>query len=259
VRRRAKRRLWGMELEEELGLSYIGERYDIFEMLFGHLGSAQRQAIANYIGEQGMDTLAPSFVALVPELAWSYRRADDRLLPRDGELLRLELRGAAEGLGSNLSFLQTRLRSVMIRPMRDRDRLILRGDFAYTDAETRDSGLGTTFNQIPEYYEFRTGGDRSVRGYAYESLLPATSITGGKHLLVGSLEYEYALFGDWSLAAFYDAGDAFDDYGELNLRQGTGIGARWRSPVGLVRLDLAVPLEDTGDSFRVHLTIGPEF
>jgi len=258
VRRIGKRRLWGLELEEELSLAYIGERYDIFQVLFGHLGAEGQKAVMDYVGADGMDTLAPSFQALVPGVAWSYRDADDRLSPRDGNFLRLEWRGARQGLGSNLSFWQARLRSVLIRPVRERDRLILRGELGYTEAETKQT-LEATFNQMPEYYEFRTGGDRSVRGYEYDSLFPKESITGGKHLLVGSLEYEYALFGDWGLAVFYDLGDACNDFGALDLRQGVGIGARWRSPVGMVRLDLAVPLGETADRFRIHFTIGPEF
>ncbi len=258
LRQVGKRQLWGLDLDETLSLAYFTESYDIFQVLFGHLSPAEQKPIMAHIGAEGMTTLAPDFKALVPEVAWSYKRADDPLLPRSGEFLRLEFRGAMEGVGSNLSFWQTHLRSALIRPVRARDRVILRGELGYTDADTKEV-LGATFNQMPEYYEFRTGGDRTVRGYEYESLFPSQSITGGKHLLVGSVEYEYALFGDWALAAFYDTGDAFNDFGALDLKQGVGVGARWRSPVGMVRLDVAVPLEETGDAFRIHFTIGPEF
>jgi translocation and assembly module TamA len=119
--------------------------------------------------------------------------------------------------------------------------------------------LGVNFNQMPEYYEFRTGGARSVRGYGYETLFPKDSITGGKHQLVASVEYEREIIPDWSAAVFLDGGNAFNDFDNVDEKLGVGIGIRWRSPVGLARIDLGFPLDEAVDSFQVYITIGPEF
>jgi translocation and assembly module TamA len=249
----------GVELTAKVGLGFLTESYDVFDVLFGHFTPFVQELIATALGDD-REVLRPSFRALVPSVDWSLRRADQAMHPRRGDYLRLGLRGALDGLGSNLSFWQARLGGVFIRPWGE-DRIILRGDLGYTDADTvRVAALaGVAFNQLPDLYEFRTGGARSVRGYGFETLLPEDSLTGGKHLAVASLEYEKALFSDWSAALFLDAGNAFNDIGEVDLKQGAGVGVRWRSPVGLVRLDLAVPLSEADDPLQVYLTIGPEF
>jgi translocation and assembly module TamA len=53
---------------------------------------------------------------------------------------------------------------------------------------------------------------------------------------------------------FFDAGDAFD--GSPDLRRSVGVGFRWRSPVGMFRFDIAHPLTDSVDAYRIHVTIG---
>ncbi len=252
------RQLWGLELEERISLGYLSDRYSIFDLLFGHQPPEVRSYIADLLGPQALATLNPTFNALIPGIGWSYRRSDDPIFPTDGEYLNLQLRGALDGFASNLTFFQTDLRGVLTRPLFGRDRIITRGHLAYTQVST-EAVLGIEFNQMPESYEYRTGGDSSVRGYAYESLVSGSAITGGKHLLVGSIEYEKRLLEEWSIAAFYDLGNAFNDFSDPNLKAGAGVGARWYSPVGLVRLDLAFALDDPGTPWRIHFRIGPEF
>lgn len=253
------RSLWGGRVAKEVwSLTYLTESYDVFPVLFGNLAPDVQDLIASLIGKEARATMAPEFSGLVPALSWTLSDSDDVLYPRDGDFFKLELRGARKGLASNFSFWQTRLRAVAIRPLFERDRLLMRGDLAYTQAETK-TALGALFNQMPELYEFRTGGDRSVRGYGYETLYPRDAITGAKHQLVASLEYDRSILPDWSAALFLDLGNAFNDYSQMDIHWGTGIGARWRSPVGLIRLDLGIPLSDAKDAFRIHLVIGPEF
>jgi len=75
--------------------------------------------------------------------------------------------------------------------------------------------------------------------------------------VVGSLEYEHRILENWSVAGFVDSGDAFDQAPEF--KTGVGIGLRWLSPVGPVRVDLASGLErPPGDIIRLHLIIGPD-
>ena len=58
---------------------------------------------------------------------------------------------------------------------------------------------------------------------------------------------------------FLDAGDAFNDYSNFDEKLGAGIGVRWRSPVGVARIDVGFPLDDADDAFQIYITVGPEF
>jgi translocation and assembly module TamA len=125
-----------------------------------------------------------------------------------------------------------------------------------------DGGANLTddFSQLSPSLRFFAGGDNSLRGYSYESISPTDStgaLTGAKYLATTSLEYQYRLTGNWWLAAFYDYGDAFNN--TPDLKRGTGVGLRWVSPIGPLRLDFAWGLDaDPGDEFQLHFTLGPE-
>jgi translocation and assembly module TamA len=58
-------------------------------------------------------------------------------------------------------------------------------------------------------------------------------------------------------ALFFDAGNAFDGT-RLNLERGVGVGFRWRSPIGAVRVDLASAISKPGTPLRLHITVGPD-
>ena len=112
---------------------------------------------------------------------------------------------------------------------------------------------------IPTTFLFRTGGDRTVRGYAFESIgVPqGNAIVGGRYLAIGSIEYTRWFAGDWGGAVFVDAGDAFDDRRAFDLAVGYGIGARWRSPIGPFRADIAYG--ERARSLRLHFSAGFTF
>lgn len=252
------RQLGDFEWVQTAGISLVEEDYDVFEVLFGNLPDFAQNIIIEAIGRKAYDTLAPDFEALVPGLRFILRRADDPLYIRRGDFYKLELLGADESMGSNITFWQARFNSWNIMPFGDSGRLLLRSALGYTDAKS-STILGVNFNELPEYYEFRTGGARSVRGYSFEELFPSDAITGGKHLAVGSIEYEHQIIPDWSAAVFLDGGNAFNDFDNIDEKLGAGIGVRWRSPVGVARIDLGFPLDDSDDSFQIYITVGPEF
>ncbi|RQW79608.1 MAG: outer membrane protein assembly factor, partial [Methylococcus sp.] len=107
---------------------------------------------------------------------------------------------------------------------------------------------------------FYAGGAPTVRGYRLFEISPVNAYgqrTGGRHLVVGSLEYDRALFGDWGIAAFSDVGYVGNDFNGP-ISTGVGVGARWRSPVGPVRLDVGVPLSKALDPVQVYLILGPD-
>ena len=121
--------------------------------------------------------------------------------------------------------------------------------------------LSDPLSDLPPSLRFFAGGDQSVRGYAYQSLGPRDAtgqVVGGKHLLVGSVELERALFKDWGVSTFYDAGNAFDSFTEVSLLQGAGVGLHYYTPVGALNLSLARQIGVDDPGFRIHFTVGFE-
>lgn len=178
-----------------------------------------------------------------------------------GHRYRLRLTGAREGVGSDVSFLQAYANARWIWLLGDRWKLLSRFEAGYTDADVteltvalNDESLRLSLTELPEQFRFDAGGDRSVRGYGFERL--SNNRNGSNHLLTGSVEGEYRLFRDWSVAAFVDAGNAFNDSSTVDLKKAVGIGVRWYTLVGPVRLDIARALDDDSSPFRIHFTLG---
>ncbi len=114
------------------------------------------------------------------------------------------------------------------------------------------------FDDLPPSMRFFAGGDQSVRGYAYKSLGPKDAqgdVIGGRHLMIGSAEVEMPINDDWSLALFYDTGNAFDNVKDYELAHGAGLGIRRHTPIGPIKLDIARQLEGNRD-YRLHLSVG---
>ncbi len=190
---------------------------------------------------------------LIPKATWTLVRADNRLHATDGYRVELETSGAAEALLSDATFLQGIIRGKLVHAFGKQGRLIMRAD-------TGATATGN-FERLPATNRFFTGGDNSVRGYEYKSLAPENEdgdLIGGKYLLVGSVEYDYNVYGKWYLAAFYDVGSAFSGT-PINASSGAGVGIRWASPVGMVRVDVASALSEAGNPLRLHITFGPDF
>ena len=162
------------------------------------------------------------------------------------------MRGANEQLISDTSFSQVTTGIKAIHSLGEHNRIIARGNVGSTWTQT--------FEQLPSSVRFFAGGAQSVRGYAYQTLGPVDDngqVVGGKHLMVGSIELEHSLNGKWGIALFYDAGNAIDDFNET-LERGAGLGFRWNSPVGPVRIDLASAITRDGSPWRLHINIGPD-
>ena len=187
-----------------------------------------------------------------PELTGSYIGVDNRLFPRHGLSAQVALRGGAKGAGSDTSFVQGWGNARWFQGIGQADRLILRAEG------------GATWSQDPialsPSLRFFAGGDRSIRGYAWREVGPRRGdyALGAKNVLTGSVEYEfYPKGGPYGGAVFVDTGSAFDGT-RPQLSTGIGVGLRWRSPVGPVRLDIAHGLDDPDSSFQLYLNIGTD-
>jgi translocation and assembly module TamA len=180
------------------------------------------------------------------------RRSDNVLFPTRGVSVLYGLRLSAESLLSDTTLAQIRAEAKWVRPAGKQARLILR---AAAGAMVVDD-----FDALPPELRFFAGGDRSVRGFDYQEIGETNAtggVIGGKYLTVASVEYEHYFLPKWGAAAFVDAGDAYSS--DLNANVGAGIGVRWRSPVGLVRLDVGYPVvTDLEKEVRFHIVIGPD-
>ena len=106
------------------------------------------------------------------------------------------------------------------------------------------------------------GGDRSVRGFDYHEIGEQNDnglVIGGKYLAVASAEYEWYFRENWGAAVFVDAGDAFID--DFSVNVGAGLGARWKSPLGPIRIDVGFPVHtdrELDSTWRLHVQLGPD-
>jgi translocation and assembly module TamA len=194
-----------------------------------------------------LDVLSTSYT-------WTRRNVDDITNPRRGRLLQLSGSVGAGGFKWSDAFVRGFGSAVQFFPVGTRDVLIVRGQLGGVAAESA--------NTVPNQFLFRTGGSLTVRGYDFESLgvEQGGAVTGGRALVVGSVEYVHWLTqwgGNWGIAGFVDAGDAADRFSTLDPALGYGLGARWRTPAGPLAIDLAWGERDR--QLRVHFSVAIAF
>ena len=215
----------------------------------GRVGSAYVQFRQEYFSESGQEGKSS---LILPGLRFIHRQVDDILRPRKGFRYYLELRGSTDYLGAETNFGQVLANGDLLLPLPYGFSMIPRVQVGAT--WQRDP-----ITELPPTLRFYAGGDRSVRGYTYQSLGPkddAGNVIGGKNLLVGSLEIEYALTKNWAVAAFYDVGNAFNNTNNLRLAQGAGIGIRYYTLAGPIRIDVARQINVDDPGFQLHISLG---
>lgn len=188
-----------------------------------------------------------------PGIQWSRTRTQPQRFPLWGDRQQLSIEYSDTTWGSSAQFARLTGDTEWIRTIGNDNRFSAR--LSIGAIETDD------FDKLPPSLRFFAGGDRSVRGYSFESLSPKNEegrLRGGQQLLTSTLEYQRRVTGEWWGATFVDSGDAFDNWGPEDLKTGAGVGVRWISPVGPIRFDVAHPF-DNDDDWRVHFSIGPEF
>lgn len=191
---------------------------------------------------------------LYPGVSWTRTRTREPRFPVWGDRQQLALEYANPAWGADIEFFRATANSQWIRMLGNDNRFV--GRVGIGTIETSE------FERMPPSLRFFTGGDRTVRGYSYESLSPRDeegNLRGGQQQFTASIEYQRRVTGDWWGAAFIDTGDAFDDWGPSQLNTGAGLGVRWISPVGPIRFDVAHPFDDDDNDWRIHFAIGPEF
>ena len=209
------------------------------------------------------EALANSAAAASYNYHWVYRDIDSVLLPTSGLTTSAQAAvGYARGTQTVLGLTEADrgpfgrfyIRLTWYKPL---------GAAWYA---TLRSEAGQVFTRnvigVPETLLFRAGGDDSVRGYSYRSLGPTVGgvVVSARTLATVSAEIARPISAQYPAiwwAAFVDAGNAADRFSELHPALGYGLGVRWRSPVGPLRVDLAYGQETR--RVRAHLSVGIAF
>ena len=126
---------------------------------------------------------------------------------------------------------------------------------------------GAGLHGIPAALRYYAGGAGSVRGYAYQSLGPRDTSDdplGGRSYQLVNLEARYKITDDVGIVPFLDGGMVYRDelpqiIGDMNW--GAGLGLRYYTPIGPVRLDVGVPLQpiDGDPPVQIYVSIGQAF
>jgi translocation and assembly module TamA len=202
--------------------------------------------------QQTIDDLLTTRSKSVP-LTYSItkRALDSLVLPTRGYVVSGQLGAAFLPVLTDERFVRAYGRFIHYRPLGAKGTLVLRGEAGVVASKDKAG--------VPATFLFRAGGDQSVRGYGYQQLgVPAgTAIIGGRYLLTGSAEYDYWFKPPWGAAVFYDVGNAADTWHDLKPKVGYGVGARWRSPVGPVGIDVAYG--KAVHEVRLHFSLGFTF
>ena len=175
------------------------------------------------------------------------------IFPRSGKNYFFNLRGASSELFSDTSYLRLFTGGKLLLPVKENGRFRVHGQLGASVVEF--------FDRYPTSLRFFAGGDNSIRGYDYKSLGPVDengNVVGGKNLLLLSGEYEHRVDPQWALASFVDSGNAYDDKLD-KIYTGAGVGFRWLSRFGSLRVDFAWPVSEADTELKdglVHLGFG---
>ena len=182
--------------------------------------------------------------------------------PRDGSIVEFRVEPSVSSNAAQLGFVRATAEGRVYRSFGREDPLTLAARIraGWLVAVSGDP------DDIPADRRFYAGGGGSVRGFDYNSIYPlerdALGLNpGGQGLLEGSFEARWRFTSRWGLAAFVDAGTAFDDWSDADWAVGVGVGARYDLGFAPLRVDVAVPLNDefAHDDYAIYISIGQAF
>jgi translocation and assembly module TamA len=185
-------------------------------------------------------------------IGWSRTKRRGGVYSTWGSRYSLRFQGASRSLASDVDLAKVVASAKWLRSFGNNYYFLFRAELGVL--ETNE------FDRLPLSNRFFAGGDQSIRGFDYQTVGPKDSVgdvIGGRYLAVGSAEVVFGINDRWGWALFSDAGKAFNNSGEKNSI-GMGAGLRWQSPVGPLRIDVAVGVSEDDNPIRLHLAFGPE-
>ncbi len=160
------------------------------------------------------------------------------------------LRVSIDNIVSDSQFAQLELGTRKVFSLMEFWRLHLRAKTTLTFADKNQL--------IPASYLTLLGGE-NLRGYKFESIgieRDADSIIGARNSIAGSIETDYRITQYFGLGLFTDAGQLFDNAKSGDLKIGAGFGLRGYTPVGMAKLDIAWPVSEKVQPWRIHFSLG---
>lgn len=180
--------------------------------------------------------------------------SDKRVNPSKGikQTYKVELGSEKLLSDADMAILNAGWRFIYSLGENDNHQFVGRSDLGYI--------LTEDFAKVPYNLRYFTGGDQTIRGFDYKSLAAEENgyKIGGQVLATGSLEYNYQFKEGWRAAVFSDFGNAYDKEFNTPTAYSAGIGIRWASPIGPIRLDVATGLSDDSKPIRLHFFIGSQ-
>lgn len=201
------------------------------------------------------------FLLFSMPLQVTHNTSDDPLDARRGHVLRVDTEPFYDALATDVVFLKSSLRGQRYQALNRDKTWVLAG-------RATVGGIGWAGRSVlPADELFYAGGGASIRGYAYQSVGPMLDgePIGGRSLFETSLESRWQLSSKLGCALFADGGSAFaspaPDFNDT-LRWGTGVGVRYFTPIGPLRVDIGFPLNrrpDIDKSHQFYVSLGQAF
>jgi len=202
------------------------------------------------------------FTLVTTPLGLERDSSDDPLNPSRGGRGRFDVTPSLQALGSDVGFVKLDLSDARYIALDDDGDLVLAGRYR----------LGATFgaetDELPADRRFYAGGGGSVRGYSFQAIGPrdvSNDPSGGRSLAEIGAELRWRVWGDIGVVPFIEGGEVYEsELPELGngFRWGAGLGLRYFTPVGPLRVDFAVPLQrrpDIDDAFQFYISLGQAF
>ncbi|MBS0536765.1 MAG: outer membrane protein assembly factor [Proteobacteria bacterium] len=190
------------------------------------------------------------------QAAVTYDSTDRLLDPTKGIRATGTVTAYPEFLGSSVGIVESKAQASTYYAIDDEARYVLAGRIGL------GSVTGASLGDIPSTHRFYAGGGGSVRGYRFRSLSPlgpTGEVIGGRSLVEASLEARIKITDTIGLVPFFDAGGAFEPaYPDFSqpLRYSAGLGLRYYTAVGPIRVDVALPLNRREGDNRWALYVG---
>ncbi len=211
----------------------------------------------SHITEHNNLTKNFNLISIPARFSWDF--SNNYLEPTSGGRLWIDERPFYD-IGSGASFHKQKIRYNHYLSLTATNDLILAGRIIIGNI------WGAQTNDIPADLRYFAGGGDTVRGYSFQSLSPKDGqgqLIGGRSLLALSIELRSWITESIGVVGFLDAGRAYSNpYQDFaDLKMGAGLGLRYKTPIGALRLDLARPLNkrEEDDEFQVYISIGHTF
>jgi translocation and assembly module TamA len=245
--------------------AYVTQKVDLslgFERGFWKQSWARAGIAFEYGPVERADVRETSRLVGLP-LSVRFDTSNNLLDPTTGSRTDLTLTPYLEAIGSDRTFVVARATEALYYPVLGYSRLVLAG------RASLGSISGASLDDVPFDKRFYAGGGGSIRGYAYQlagPIDPATNLPiGGRSLVEVGSELRWRITDSIGVVPFIDGGNVYSaqvpDFSD-DLLWGAGIGLRYFTVIGPVRLDLAFPLRRRhaiDEAIQFYISLGQAF